>query len=212
MIDHTFSLHKYLNATSWVCNHLWHLLSSKDQHFLNLSNVLHAFWVQLFKYSFRPEYSLTTFDLSPNYHWMYHFVNGKFLLSLPTFWGLLDLTFVFNDRMWRPLSLLVCACVGLCNLCRRRLPSIMLNLRMAQNLKTAITFIEQGRIFSWCIGFESEVSPWAHPSVSVNLCSKMPNVGMSFVELVSAMLSFTNYQMFELVQTWLQIQRFSLQG
>uniref|UniRef100_A0A7N6ABW3 Small ribosomal subunit protein uS4 N-terminal domain-containing protein n=1 Tax=Anabas testudineus TaxID=64144 RepID=A0A7N6ABW3_ANATE len=30
--------------------------------------------------------------------------------------------------------------------CRRRLPSIMLNLRMAQNLKTAITFIEQGRI------------------------------------------------------------------
>ncbi|KAI3374388.1 hypothetical protein L3Q82_006222 [Scortum barcoo] len=28
--------------------------------------------------------------------------------------------------------------------CRRRLPSIMLNLRMAQNLKTAITFIEQG--------------------------------------------------------------------
>lgn len=30
--------------------------------------------------------------------------------------------------------------------CRRRLPSIMLNLRMAQNLKTAITFIQQGRI------------------------------------------------------------------
>ncbi|XP_015260072.1 PREDICTED: U3 small nucleolar ribonucleoprotein protein IMP3 [Cyprinodon variegatus] len=30
--------------------------------------------------------------------------------------------------------------------CRRRLPSIMLKLRMAQNLKTAITFIEQGRI------------------------------------------------------------------
>uniref|UniRef100_A0A667Z1V7 IMP U3 small nucleolar ribonucleoprotein 3 n=1 Tax=Myripristis murdjan TaxID=586833 RepID=A0A667Z1V7_9TELE len=30
--------------------------------------------------------------------------------------------------------------------CRRRLPSIMLNLRMAQNLKSAITFIEQGRI------------------------------------------------------------------
>uniref|UniRef100_A0A8C5G093 Small ribosomal subunit protein uS4 N-terminal domain-containing protein n=1 Tax=Gouania willdenowi TaxID=441366 RepID=A0A8C5G093_GOUWI len=31
--------------------------------------------------------------------------------------------------------------------CRRRLPSIMLKLRMAQNLRTAITFIEQGRIF-----------------------------------------------------------------
>ncbi|XP_016392912.1 U3 small nucleolar ribonucleoprotein IMP3 [Sinocyclocheilus rhinocerous] len=30
--------------------------------------------------------------------------------------------------------------------CRRRLPTIMLKLRMAQNLKTAITFIEQGHI------------------------------------------------------------------
>uniref|UniRef100_A0A671Q8Y0 U3 small nucleolar ribonucleoprotein protein IMP3-like n=1 Tax=Sinocyclocheilus anshuiensis TaxID=1608454 RepID=A0A671Q8Y0_9TELE len=30
--------------------------------------------------------------------------------------------------------------------CRRRLPTIMLKLRMAQNLKTAITFIEQGLI------------------------------------------------------------------
>ncbi|KAF3858746.1 hypothetical protein F7725_011947 [Dissostichus mawsoni] len=30
--------------------------------------------------------------------------------------------------------------------CRRRLPSIMLNLRMAQNLKTAITFIQQGHV------------------------------------------------------------------
>ncbi|XP_029308752.1 U3 small nucleolar ribonucleoprotein IMP3 [Cottoperca gobio] len=30
--------------------------------------------------------------------------------------------------------------------CRRRLPSIMLNLRMAQNMKTAITFIEQGHV------------------------------------------------------------------
>ncbi|XP_072297328.1 U3 small nucleolar ribonucleoprotein protein IMP3 [Eucyclogobius newberryi] len=30
--------------------------------------------------------------------------------------------------------------------CRRRLPSIMLHLRMAQNLKTAITFIEQGHV------------------------------------------------------------------
>uniref|UniRef100_A0AAZ3NYD3 Small ribosomal subunit protein uS4 N-terminal domain-containing protein n=1 Tax=Oncorhynchus tshawytscha TaxID=74940 RepID=A0AAZ3NYD3_ONCTS len=30
--------------------------------------------------------------------------------------------------------------------CRRRLPTIMVSLRMAQNLKTAITFIEQGQI------------------------------------------------------------------
>ncbi|KAK9538949.1 hypothetical protein VZT92_004088 [Zoarces viviparus] len=30
--------------------------------------------------------------------------------------------------------------------CRRRLPSIMVSLRMAQNLKTAITFIEQGHV------------------------------------------------------------------
>lgn len=30
--------------------------------------------------------------------------------------------------------------------CRRRLPCIMLNLRMAQNLKMAITFIEQGHV------------------------------------------------------------------
>ncbi|XP_028666530.2 U3 small nucleolar ribonucleoprotein protein IMP3 [Erpetoichthys calabaricus] len=30
--------------------------------------------------------------------------------------------------------------------CRRRLPSIMVKLRMAQNLKTAITFIEQGHV------------------------------------------------------------------
>ncbi|XP_042575232.1 U3 small nucleolar ribonucleoprotein protein IMP3-like [Cyprinus carpio] len=32
--------------------------------------------------------------------------------------------------------------------CRRRLPTIMLKLRMAQNLKTAITFIEQGYVQS----------------------------------------------------------------
>lgn len=30
--------------------------------------------------------------------------------------------------------------------CRRRLPSIMLSLHMAQNLKTAITFVEQGHV------------------------------------------------------------------
>uniref|UniRef100_A0A3B4A3L3 U3 small nucleolar ribonucleoprotein protein IMP3 n=1 Tax=Periophthalmus magnuspinnatus TaxID=409849 RepID=A0A3B4A3L3_9GOBI len=34
----------------------------------------------------------------------------------------------------------------LCILYRRRLPCIMLSLRMAQNLKTAITFIEQGHV------------------------------------------------------------------
>uniref|UniRef100_A0A1A7Y2F2 U3 small nucleolar ribonucleoprotein protein IMP3 n=1 Tax=Iconisemion striatum TaxID=60296 RepID=A0A1A7Y2F2_9TELE len=30
--------------------------------------------------------------------------------------------------------------------CRRRLPCIMINLRMAQNLKTAVSFIEQGHV------------------------------------------------------------------
>ncbi|XP_010902512.1 U3 small nucleolar ribonucleoprotein protein IMP3 [Esox lucius] len=30
--------------------------------------------------------------------------------------------------------------------CRRRLPTVMVNLRMAQNLKMAITFIEQGHV------------------------------------------------------------------
>lgn len=30
--------------------------------------------------------------------------------------------------------------------CRRRLPTIMVSLRMAQNLTTAITFIEQGHV------------------------------------------------------------------
>ncbi|KAL3054608.1 U3 small nucleolar ribonucleoprotein protein IMP3 [Trematomus bernacchii] len=36
--------------------------------------------------------------------------------------------------------------VSASSFCRRRLPSIMLNLRMAQNLKTAITFIQQGHV------------------------------------------------------------------
>ncbi|XP_055058927.1 U3 small nucleolar ribonucleoprotein protein IMP3 [Paramisgurnus dabryanus] len=36
--------------------------------------------------------------------------------------------------------------VSASSFCRRRLPTIMLKLRMAQNLKTAITFIEQGHI------------------------------------------------------------------
>ncbi|XP_066547824.1 U3 small nucleolar ribonucleoprotein IMP3 [Amia ocellicauda] len=30
--------------------------------------------------------------------------------------------------------------------CRRRLPSVLVKLRMAQNLKTAVTFIEQGHV------------------------------------------------------------------
>ncbi|XP_069087173.1 U3 small nucleolar ribonucleoprotein protein IMP3 isoform X1 [Pleurodeles waltl] len=36
--------------------------------------------------------------------------------------------------------------VSASSFCRRRLPTIMVKLRMAQNLKTAITFIEQGHI------------------------------------------------------------------
>ena len=50
----------------------------------------------------------------------------------------------------RHLSLFPCHSNHLCAPCRRRLPSIMLNLRMAQNLKNAITFIEQGRILLYC--------------------------------------------------------------
>uniref|UniRef100_A0A8C5AX19 IMP U3 small nucleolar ribonucleoprotein 3 n=1 Tax=Gadus morhua TaxID=8049 RepID=A0A8C5AX19_GADMO len=44
------------------------------------------------------------------------------------------------------LSLALTEKVTASSFCRRRLPSIMVNLRMAQNLKTAITFIDQGRI------------------------------------------------------------------
>lgn len=36
--------------------------------------------------------------------------------------------------------------VSASSFCRRRLPTIVVKLRMAQNLKTAITFIEQGHI------------------------------------------------------------------
>ncbi|XP_063076562.1 U3 small nucleolar ribonucleoprotein protein IMP3-like [Engraulis encrasicolus] len=36
--------------------------------------------------------------------------------------------------------------VSASSFCRRRLPTVMVRLRMAQNLKTAITFIEQGHI------------------------------------------------------------------
>ncbi|XP_053324626.1 U3 small nucleolar ribonucleoprotein protein IMP3 isoform X5 [Spea bombifrons] len=41
-------------------------------------------------------------------------------------------------------SLQLCETISASSFCRRRLPSIVVKLRMAQNLKTAITFIEQG--------------------------------------------------------------------
>jgi hypothetical protein len=61
-------------------------------------------------------------------------------------------------KMHVPVSwaLTVQSCGGWCwmPLLRRRLPSIMVNLRMAQNLKTAITFIDQGRILClWTNGY-----------------------------------------------------------
>ncbi|XP_062920944.1 U3 small nucleolar ribonucleoprotein protein IMP3 [Mobula hypostoma] len=40
----------------------------------------------------------------------------------------------------------LCEKVSASSFCRRRLPTIMVKLRMAQNLRTAITFIEQGHI------------------------------------------------------------------
>ncbi|XP_067846904.1 U3 small nucleolar ribonucleoprotein protein IMP3 [Heptranchias perlo] len=40
----------------------------------------------------------------------------------------------------------LCEKVTASSFCRRRLPTIMVKLRMAQNLKTAITFIEQGHV------------------------------------------------------------------
>ncbi|XP_006635129.1 U3 small nucleolar ribonucleoprotein protein IMP3 [Lepisosteus oculatus] len=43
-------------------------------------------------------------------------------------------------------SLAVTEKVTASSFCRRRLPSILVKLRMAQNLKTAITFIEQGHV------------------------------------------------------------------
>uniref|UniRef100_A0AAQ4NWI7 IMP U3 small nucleolar ribonucleoprotein 3 n=1 Tax=Gasterosteus aculeatus aculeatus TaxID=481459 RepID=A0AAQ4NWI7_GASAC len=44
--------------------------------------------------------------------------------------------------------------------CRRRLPSIMLKLRMAQNLKSAITFIEQGRILHYFL-----ITRWSNGNI-----------------------------------------------
>ncbi|OCT83056.1 U3 small nucleolar ribonucleoprotein protein IMP3 [Xenopus laevis] len=43
-------------------------------------------------------------------------------------------------------GLQLCQNVSASSFCRRRLPTIVVKLRMAQNLKTAITFIEQGHI------------------------------------------------------------------
>ncbi|KAM8930892.1 U3 small nucleolar ribonucleoprotein IMP3 isoform 2-T2 [Pelodytes ibericus] len=43
-------------------------------------------------------------------------------------------------------SLQLCETVSASSFCRRRLPTVVVKLRMAQNLKTAITFIEQGHI------------------------------------------------------------------
>lgn len=43
-------------------------------------------------------------------------------------------------------NLQLCDMVSASTFCRRRLPTIVTKLRMAQNLKTAITFIEQGHI------------------------------------------------------------------
>ncbi|XP_051868416.1 U3 small nucleolar ribonucleoprotein protein IMP3 isoform X2 [Pristis pectinata] len=43
-------------------------------------------------------------------------------------------------------GLQLCERVSASSFCRRRLPTIMVKLRMAQNLRTAITFIEQGHI------------------------------------------------------------------
>ncbi|KAM3933773.1 U3 small nucleolar ribonucleoprotein IMP3 [Leptodactylus fuscus] len=43
-------------------------------------------------------------------------------------------------------NLQLCNYVSASSFCRRRLPTVVVKLRMAQNLKTAITFIEQGHI------------------------------------------------------------------
>ncbi|XP_075051275.1 U3 small nucleolar ribonucleoprotein IMP3 [Mixophyes fleayi] len=43
-------------------------------------------------------------------------------------------------------GLQLCDTVSASSFCRRRLPTIVVKLRMAQNLKTAIVFIEQGHI------------------------------------------------------------------
>ncbi|KPP60639.1 U3 small nucleolar ribonucleoprotein IMP3-like [Scleropages formosus] len=49
--------------------------------------------------------------------------------------------------------------VSASSFCRRRLPSIMVSLRMAQNLKTAITFIEQGHVHILDLVLDIRVGP-----------------------------------------------------
>uniref|UniRef100_A0A8C2JSJ0 IMP U3 small nucleolar ribonucleoprotein 3 n=1 Tax=Cyprinus carpio TaxID=7962 RepID=A0A8C2JSJ0_CYPCA len=48
--------------------------------------------------------------------------------------------------------------------CRRRLPTIMLKLHMAQNLKTAITFIEQGLIVQYSYRSLEDFVTWVDSS------------------------------------------------
>ncbi|XP_020671570.2 U3 small nucleolar ribonucleoprotein IMP3 [Pogona vitticeps] len=43
-------------------------------------------------------------------------------------------------------SLEICDRVSASSFCRRRLPCLLLKLRMAQNLKSAVTFVEQGHV------------------------------------------------------------------
>lgn len=43
-------------------------------------------------------------------------------------------------------SLAVCERVSAASFCRRRLPCLLLKLRMAQNLRHAVTFVEQGHV------------------------------------------------------------------
>ncbi|XP_070588585.1 U3 small nucleolar ribonucleoprotein protein IMP3-like [Erythrolamprus reginae] len=44
-------------------------------------------------------------------------------------------------------SLELCCRVSASSFCRRRLPCLIIKLRMAQNLKSAVTFVEQGHIW-----------------------------------------------------------------
>lgn len=84
-----------------------------------------------------------------------------------------------------------CIYVYLCGSCRRRLPSIMLSLRMAQNLKTAITFIEQGRILHCCVA----------ANYASHRCDFIKN-------RFAVVLPLTQSQMCALAQTSLQTQHF----
>lgn len=44
-------------------------------------------------------------------------------------------------------NLILCEKLAVSAFCRRRLPVVMVRLRMAQTLREAVTYIEQGRIF-----------------------------------------------------------------